>query len=149
MLQGMGDDNEPMRHTLRDEQGVVVAWLVRLVLGLAVAGVILFDAAALVINYFGLDSAADEMAVAVATDVERLAPGQVINCDVKNAVGPPFCMTAHELANEHEATLLEASRDPEGQITVRLRRTAETLIVQRVGFLKKYGVAKAQGLAGS
>lgn len=149
MHQEVGDDNDPMRLTLRDESGVVFAWFVRVLLGLAVAGVILFDAAALVINYFGLDSAADEMAVAVSTDVERLAPGQVINCDVKNAVGPPFCLTAHELANEHEATLLQASVDTEGVITIRLRRTADTVIVKRVGFLKKYGVARAQGTAGT
>ena len=152
MLPGMGDDNERMLltlRTLRDERGVVTGWFVRVLLALAIAGVILFDAAALVINYFGLDSTADEMAVALVTHVDNLQPGQMVNCDARNAVGPPFCMTAHELANESEATLLEASRDAEGRITVRLRRTAETVLVRRLGFLRKYGVARAQGTAGT
>ena len=138
-----------MLRTLRDERGIVSGWLVRIVLGLAVSGVILFDAAALVINYFGLDSTADEMAVALSTQADQIQTGQIINCDVRNPVGPPFCLVAHELANESEATLLEASRAAEGAITVRVRRTAKTVIVKRVGFLKKYGVARAQGLAGS
>jgi hypothetical protein len=140
-----------MHALVRDERGVVTGWFVRVILSLAIAGVVLFDAAALVINYFGLDSAADEMAVAISTDVDSLPNRANFKCDVRNvsAAAPRFCQEAHNLANESNATLLEASLDQESIVRVRLRRTADTVLVKRLGFLKKYGVARAQGQSGS
>lgn len=151
MLRTCSDDNDNMSTFVRDERGVVTGWFVRVFLGLAIAGVILFDAAALVVNFFGLDSAADEMAIALSIEVDNRPTRSVLNCDVKNVSvsGPPFCSEAHRLAQEIKATLLEASVDQEGIVRVRLRRTAETVLVRRLGFLKKYGVARAQGQAGS
>jgi hypothetical protein len=117
---------------------------------LAIAGAVLFDAAALVINYFGLDSAADEIAVAISTEVDTLPTRANFRCDVKNSVAaPPFCQAAHTLAQENSATLLEASLDQESVVRVRLRRTADTIVIKRLGFLKKYGVARAQGQSGT
>jgi hypothetical protein len=138
-------------NALRDERGVVTGWFVRVFLGLAVAGLILFDAAALVINYFGLDSAADDMAVALSTEVDNLPDQAVVTCDVKtvSVSGPVFCQEAHRLAQENNATLLEATIDQEAVVNIRLRRTADTVLVERVGFVKKYGVARAQGRSGS
>jgi hypothetical protein len=138
-----------MNTLLRDERGVVTGWVVRLVVGLAVAGVILFDAAALVINYFGLDSAADDMAVALSTDVADLPSTPVVTCNVETPTPPEFCLQAHQLAQDNDATLLVASIDAEGLVTVKMRRTAETVLVKRLGFLKKYGVARAEGTAGT
>ncbi|MQA99558.1 MAG: hypothetical protein GEU78_04600 [Actinobacteria bacterium] len=140
-----------MHALVRDERGVIAGWFVRVILGLAIAGVILFDAAALVVNYFGLDSAADEMAVALSTEVDSLPSRANFKCDVKNAsaAAPRFCQEAHNLANENNATLLEASLDQESVVTVRLRRTADTVVVERLGFLKRYGVARAQGRSGT
>ena len=138
-----------MNGLIRDERGVVTGWLVRLAVGLAVAGVILFDAAALVINYFGLDSAADDMAVALSTEVDALPNVPIVTCNVQTPSPPAFCQEAHRLAQESNATLLEASINQEAQVKIRLRRTAETVMVKRLGFLKKYGVARAEGTAGT
>jgi len=134
-----------MYRSIRDERGVVTGWFVRILLGLAVAGVVLFDAAALVINYFGLDSTADDMAIALTTEFDNVGTRPMVNCDVRAPSGPPFCQEAHRLAQENSATLLEASIDQEAIVSIRLRRTADTVLVKRVGFLKKYGVARAQG----
>lgn len=151
MVQSYSDDNDDMSAFVRDERGVVTGWFVRVLLGLAIAGVILFDAAALVVNYFGLDSAADEMAVALSTEIDNLPNRPIVNCDVKtvSVSGPAFCSEAHRLAQENSATLLEASIDQEAVVKIRLRRTADTMLVRRLGFLKKYGVARAQGQSGS
>jgi hypothetical protein len=136
---------------LRDERGIVTGWFVRVFLGLAVAGLILFDAAALVINYFGLDTAADDIAVAISTEIDSLPNSANFQCDVKNdtAGAPLFCRDAHMLSREHKATLLEASVDQDSVVKIRLRRVADTVVVERLGFLKKYGVARAQGQSGT
>jgi hypothetical protein len=132
---------------MSDERGIVTGWLVRVILGLTIAGLVLFDAASLVINYFGLDSAADDMAIALSTDLDNHPDGSVLTCDVKtvSVSGPSFCREAHTLAQENKATLVEASIDAEGIALIRLRRTADTIVVEKLGFLKKYGVARAEG----
>src|SRR5687768_2607592 len=64
-----------------DERGIIVGWLGKLAIGFAVVAVLLFDGGSILINFFTLDSTADEIAIKLTTGLtfqglseERLKP---------------------------------------------------------------------------
>src|SRR5688572_6222420 len=69
-------DNRSMRRT-RDESGIIVSWLLKIVLLLAVIGVVGFDLGSIVVNNVTLDSSAETVAVSVSLIVDE-APGGVV-----------------------------------------------------------------------
>lgn len=128
-----------MVNMIKDERGIIVGWLVRLGVGLAVAAVVLFDAGSIAVNFFGLDSTADEIAVEVSTDLQ---PGQPVDQDALQA-------EAKALAKEASAKLVKVEVDAEGRVHVHLRRVAKTLIVRLIGPAKDWAKATAEGVAGT
>lgn len=140
-------DNPPM--SFRDQRGIVADWLVKLVIGFVVFGVIIFDSGSILVNYFTLDSSAEEVA-------------QDISLTVLNSGGPANFTDEEifELAKthvQHEEDGVEGARvlrmgttiDEIGVVHVRLRRTADTLIVKRIGAIEKWARATADGQAGT
>jgi hypothetical protein len=126
---------------LSDERGVVVAWLVKLTLGLAVAGVILFEVGAIAVNTFTLSSTASDIAVALSTSAAAAG-----------AAGPDEGQLQNQgeaLAKEAGAKLVSIEIDRNGRVVyVTLRRRASTLLVQRFNAIKGWGRATAEGQAG-
>lgn len=129
-----------------DERGLVLSWLLRILAGLAVTGLILFDVGAILVNYFTLDSVADEIALSVGTfagEATVVAPNTT--CTRRSPV--PICREAAELARVAGARLIDATFDAEGNVTIRVRRTADTLMVSRIGVIEGWGVARASARA--
>ncbi len=122
-----------------NERGIIASWLVRLVIGFALVGVVIFDGGAIAVNYFGLDSAANEIAVAVSVNVADRSissPQQVEDA-------------ARELARERSARLIRAEVDDAGVVHIELRRRADTLIVSRISAIEDWGVANASASSGT
>ena len=91
-----------------DDRGMVASWLLRVVLAFAVFGLVIFDDGAMTVNYFGLDSSANDILYTLRSDAAVLSnPTQLQQ-------------RAAELAAEDEA-----------QLHVRIRRRAKTLLAQR------------------
>ncbi|HEX2294404.1 MAG TPA: hypothetical protein VHN37_03760 [Actinomycetota bacterium] len=130
----------------RDERGIVVAWLVRLVVGLALLGVVLFDAGAIVVNFFTLDGTADEVALEVAAD---LATGgtAVPNLECTRRLNNTACGVVYDVAREKDVRVVTARFDQEGVFYVELRRTADTLVVGRIGPIEDWAKATASAQA--
>jgi hypothetical protein len=128
-------DNERMN----DDRGIVLSWLVKLIIGLAIGGVILFDAGSILVNYFGLDGAADEIANMLATDVS--GGGLDIN-DEQELEG-----IARKEARKREAKLTDFDIDDRARIHIRLKRTAETVVVSRIPPIEDWATATAEGQA--
>ena len=122
---------------IKDERGIVVSWIVKLLLGLAVFGAMLFDAGSITTNYFGLQTTADEIAATMST-LER--SGEAFNQRILEE-------NAAALAREANAKLVSAELDSQGVIHIRLRRRARTLIVSNIGAIKDWGRATAAGKA--
>lgn len=124
-----------MSRLMRDESGILVGWLVRLVLGFAVVAVILFDVGSIFVNFFNLDSTANEIAVAVALDADprRTLPQQ-----------PALEVKARELASAADARLVSVTLEDRTVIVI-LRRRADTLIVDRIGPIRDWALATADG----
>lgn len=124
---------------MQDEHGVIMNWLVKLTLGLAIAGVILYDAGAIAVNVFGLDSTARDIAIAVSTSAGSGTPSKV-----------ELETEAETLAAEAGARLLKLEIDDQANtVSVKLRRKAKTLIVSRVSPIEDWGRATATGKSGS
>jgi hypothetical protein len=120
---------------------MITGYLVRIVIAFAVVAVFLYDAGSIAVNFFSLDSKAEEIAVSVAT---RLTNDELDSTNAKAVE-----LAAQEIADEADAHLVSAVLDPEGVVHIRLRRTANTLIVGRIPPLEDWTKATADGRAGS
>ena len=126
---------------IRDERGVVIEWLLKLVVGLALVGVIVYDLGSLAVNFFTLDSKAEEIALEISTDMS--AGGRMYS-------NPEVVEAARTMARRSGAHLVKAELDTtEKVLEVRLRRRADTVVLGLIGPLKKYMVATADGRSGT
>ena len=132
----------------RNESGIIVSWLLKVVGLLAVIGVVVFDIGSIAINTITLDSSADDVAVAVSIRVDQASgrfftDPQVYQLAVEQV--------GHETDGVAGAKVLKNGTgiDDEGIVHVRLRRKAKTLITGLIGPLEKYTVGKADGQAGT
>lgn len=121
-----------------DERGIVLSWLARIAVVLGVLAVVIYDGGALAVNYFTLDSTADDIAIAVSTDVAA-----------KRRLDPATVDEAKELAAESEAKLMDATLDQDGVVHVKLKRKAKTLVLGHFSFFDEWVKATAEGEAGT
>lgn len=143
----MPRDNHPM--SIRDERGIVADWLVKLVIGFAIFGVIAFDAGSILVNYFTLDSGADDVAIGVSTTVgTSSSASQWTDEEIRDLAKAE--VNADDGGVDGARVLKEGtSIDDAGIVRIRLRRVASTLIVERIGAIAKWARATANGQAGT
>ena len=120
-------DNRPVT-SLHNDRGIVASWLAKIVVGIAIFGVIAFDAGSILVNFFTLDTAADDLAIALSLDIPRSEAAQFTDEEVLDL--------ARELVADPDNGIEGAKvlrngthLDDEDVIHVRLRRSADTLIV--------------------
>lgn len=123
---------------LSDERGFIVSWLGKLAIGFAVTALLLYEAGSIGINFFTLDSTADDIAVKLSTGLQ---PGTTPRQDQLEA-------DARALTKEADARLLSVTL-ADGSIVVQIRRRADTLLVHKIGPIKHWGRATAEGRAGT
>jgi hypothetical protein len=120
-------------NSLRDERGVIVDWLARTVLFLALLSIVLFDGASAAVNYIGLQGVADETATAVSADLTGSS----------RPTASQIAEQAHAAAVEHGARLVKAEIDSQGVVLIKMRRTAKTLFLGRIEAARKWTRATA------
>lgn len=129
------------RLDVRDERGVLVSWLVKLLIGLAIAGVVLFDAGSIVVNDFTLSSSASDIANTLATSIQQSGSATIDESSLQ--------IEGRALAKDANAKLVSITVDRTARVVkVRLRRKAKTLIVSHIGPIEKWGRATADGQSG-
>lgn len=127
-------DRPPLR---TDERGIIVSWLVKLAIAFALVAVLVFDGGSIVINFFTLDSTADEIAIQLTTgDLGRTLNQATLERE------------AEALAKQAGARLVEL-RIEGNLVFVTLRRRADTLVVGRIGPIKDWARATAEGQSGT
>lgn len=113
-----------MKH---DERGIVVGWILRIVLWLAIAGVTFFEAGAIIVATVGVDGTADVAAREAALEFGRTKSE------------PAARQIAEDTARSGDAVMTGFTITPDGRtIEIVLRRTARTRIAQHIGPLKKF-----------
>lgn len=120
---------------------MIGGWLIRVVIGFAVAAAVLYDAGSIAVNFFTLDSKADEIALTIAT--------AVTNDELPDMNPRAITDEARMQARDAGAKLMRAKIDSEGVLSIRLRRVATTLVVGRIGLLEEWTKATADGRAGT
>ncbi|HEX2049027.1 MAG TPA: hypothetical protein VHJ34_00160 [Actinomycetota bacterium] len=126
--------------SLRDDSGMISAFLVRIVVAFVVVGVLVVDAGSMLVNTFTLDSTANDIALEVSgpfTAGSDFRPDPV-----------RMQLQARELAHDAGARLLKARLRRDGTVFVKLRRAADTLVAGRVGVLDGWVTVTADGEAG-
>lgn len=136
----MRDTAAGIRPADRERGGIVTGWLARIAVGIALAGVLLIEAGAIIVTIVNADnaaqSAAREAVVTYAHSHDRAAAQK----------------SAERQAAAEGATLVEFSADASGaggqsRVTVTVRKRARTIFVHRIGFLKRFTTATATNTA--
>ena len=131
-----------------NEAGIVVSWLVKVVLFLAVIGVIGFDVGSMVVNTVTLDSAADEVAITVSLQVSESPGGLFPDTRIYDMA---VAVVKDETEGVEGARVLRKGTelDEAGNVHIRLRRRADSILMDMIGPLEKYTIATADGQAGT
>jgi uncharacterized protein with PhoU and TrkA domain len=120
---------------------MITGWLVRMVVIFAAVAVLLFDAGSIAVNFFTLDSKADEIAVSLGTSIT--------NREINPSNAREVTTSAQEIAEAAGAKLVKAELSKDGTVHVRIRRTADTIVIGRFKQLRDWVRATADARAGS
>ena len=114
---------------------MVLSWLARMVVAVVVVGTLLYDTAAVGVNYFALDADANKMAL-----------------ELSNVTGSenPWTLerAARRLARDAEAHLVSVRSEPDREVVLlKVKRQASTLVLDRIGPVAEWATATATGRA--
>ena len=109
-----------------------------MVLGLVIAGVVLFDLGAIAVNFFSVDQTAGKVAETIA--------GQIATNELDPSNPRTVRKEARRMAKEDGAKLIEFEASG-SSVTISLEKEATTLIVKRVPAFRDWGMATAEARA--
>lgn len=118
---------------LSDERGLLASWAVKLILFLALLGIVIYDGAAIAVNAFQLDTVSDEVALEVSSSA-RDKSLFTLEREAKQA------------ARDRDARLVEVKLNADKSVLrVTIRREANTLLVSRFERTSDWGRMSATG----
>jgi hypothetical protein len=118
---------------LSNERGFVAGWAVKLILFLALLGIVIYDGAAIAVNAFQLDTVSDEVALEVSSSA-RDKSLFTLEREAKKA------------ARARDARLVEIKLNADKSVLrVTIRREAPTLVVSRFSRISDWGHVSATG----
>ncbi|HZK52075.1 MAG TPA: hypothetical protein VFD47_10990 [Actinomycetota bacterium] len=116
-----------------DERGLVAGWAVKLILFLALLGVVVYDGAAIAVNAFQLDTVSDEVALEVSSSAQDESLFTLER-------------EAKEAARARDARLVEVKLNADKSVLrVTIKREASTLLVRRFERTSDWGQVSATG----
>jgi Flp pilus assembly protein TadG len=124
---------------IHDERGLVGKMIVGLLVIIVLVGLVAIETGSVVFAKLSLENTAST----AAADGER----DLVSSHSANSA----CQTAAQSVREQDdkAFFVQCVADPRtNQIFVKIRKVAPTLIVQRIGFLRKLGIVKASAETG-
>ena len=124
-----------MNRNSRDAGAIVLGWLTKLVLSLAVVGVLSYDGISLVTANVSASDRANTLASEGADDVKNMR-------DINKAYD---AISAEALAGGDTIAPKDFRVDSNGHVTLVLHREARSLWMRHVGALRKYLDVKATG----
>ncbi|MGH2775553.1 MAG: hypothetical protein ACRDJT_08995 [Actinomycetota bacterium] len=118
---------------LSDERGLLAGWAVKLILFLALLGVVIYDGAAIAVNAFQLDTVSDEVALEVSSSARDKSLFTLEH-------------EAKQAARARDARLVEVKLNADKSVLrVTIRREANTLLVSRFDRTSDWGQMSATG----
>lgn len=126
----------PVRRLHHDERGILASFLIKLVLGFALVGLILIDGTAIVLNRLQTDDVAEVAAEAAAKSFEdsgNIQSARVAVLETLQERNPTAKMKSMVVRTD-------------GSVAVTITRRANTLITEHIGFLKGLTFAKVRAV---
>jgi hypothetical protein len=122
-------------HTRPDRGDIVLGWLTRVIIALALLGVVVFDGLSLAVAHFAAIDDADSAA-------DSASEAWLATHDLSAAL-----QAAQVSAAEHGETVQQGSLnvDPDGTAHVEITREATTLVVHRIPLLRSLTTITASG----
>lgn len=124
-------------HSLADERGIVASFMLRLVLVLALIGIVFVEGGAIVFSKLQAQDIAESAAVAGA--------GSLSHTHSANTARAEAIRWMNDKSERAQMTAFTAS--PDGSVTVTVRLRANTVLLQHIGFLAPYTVSRATATA--
>ena len=122
---------------LDDRGDVVVGWLTRLIVVFAIVGVCLIDVVSVVQAHFGAQGDADLAATNASTAYA-----------VRHNTADAYAAAVMVASGNEETIDKHAFRvDRAGNVTLKLTRTAQTVALEHLPPLRKFGVITTEGTA--
>jgi len=121
----------------RDSGSIVLGWLTKLTVTLVLVGIVLFDSVSVGVVRMSASDDANNAASSAAYEWQR-----------SHSLQLAFQAAVNTVTNPSEQVLSRGfTIDPDGSVHLLLRRTATTLVLYRIGSLKKYATVTAHGEA--
>lgn len=120
--------------------GIVIGWLLRVIVSIALFGVLVFEAGAVIVANVDADSAARNAALEAVHTYD----------DAKNYKAAK--KDAEEVAKQEGAVVVAFDANTDGvggqaRVTVTVEKQAATLFIHKIGFLKRFRSARATSRA--
>jgi hypothetical protein len=126
----------PLRSLHEDERGILASFLIKLIVGFALVGLVLIDGTAIVLNRLQTDDVADIAAREAAKSFEDSANVQL----ARQAV-----LTTLEEKNP-TARMKSLVVRTDGSVVVTITRRADTLVTEHIGFMEGLTFAKVRAV---
>jgi hypothetical protein len=126
-----------VREARTDTGSIVIGWLVKVALVIAILGVALFDAIAVTSAHLSATDDANTAASAAAWEYRNSHSATAALGAATDAITSP-----NEQLVPNSMTIA-----PDGSVTVALRRTITTMVMHSIGPLKKYTAVTVKGEA--
>ena len=134
-MQGHASAADGLPRRARERGDIVLGWLTRVVLALVAAGIVLFDVVSVAVAR-----------VSVADDANTAARAASEAYATERNVQGAYDAAAFAAGGRGESVApLEFRVAPDGQVSLRLSRTARTVVLGRIGPLRHLGTVSANG----
>ncbi|GAB2678429.1 hypothetical protein [Thalassiella azotivora] len=133
----MDGDVQTRRRAPRGDTGdIVLGWLTRLVVAFAVLGLVLFDLLSVVTARLSVE---DHAVLVARESSERYRATGDLQATYQHAVTVAADADVHDVVPAEE---FRVGRD--GSVTVTVRRTATTLVTERIGWIDHWATVEAR-----
>ncbi len=127
----------PLTGMHRDERGIVMAFMVRLILVLTLIGIVFVEGGAIVFSKLQAQDVAESAAVAGA--------GSWMNTRSAESARAEALLRMQDKSQRAKMTAF--TLHPDGSVSVTIRLQANTILLQHVSFLESYTVSRATATA--
>lgn len=130
-------ERHPVARLHRDQRGIVAAYMVKLILVIALIGIVFVEGGAVVFSKLQAQDLAESAAVAGASSwwhTKNAATARKQAILLLSDKSPRAKMTAFSL-------------NPEGTVSVSVRLQANTILLQHISFLEPYTISRATATA--
>lgn len=123
---------------INDEQGIVAFFLIKVILGIALLGLLFIEGGSIIFTRFKVQDVAETGATAGVGQLQAASN----NCDVAGEVAAE---AVH--VKDPDVKVKSYTCHPDGRFTITVQKRANTLVVDRIEFMEDLALARSTATA--